>query len=160
MTPAVSPTETASVCRHLFQDNYTNIVCKESAFLSICSDRAWNPAAASYDISIPPAIYAWASQQPDFTIWDAIMQKEFNNLSSMGIYHLASLLPSRQPVGSRWVFEFKILMSMLEPKGQLVAKGFSQILGINFGTTFMPISKVTYIRLLATITSSDLHGYG
>ena len=147
--PGVSPPEAASVCEHLFQDDYANLICEESAFLSICSNRARNPATASYDMSIPPATYAKAHRQPDFATWDAVVQKEFHNLSSMGVYRLSALPPSRQPVGSRLVFEFKILKNALEPKGRLIAKGFSQIPGIDFGKTFAPVAKATSIRLLA-----------
>ena len=151
VTPGVSPPEAASVCEHLFRDDYANLVCEESAFLSIRSDRARNPAAASYDMSIPPATYAEARRRPDFATWDAVVQKEFHNLSSMGVYRLSALPPGRQPVGSRWVFEYKILETALEPKGRLVAKGFSQIPGIDFGKTFAPVAKATSIRLLAAI---------
>ena len=36
-------------------------------------------------------------------------------------------------------------------KSQLVAKGYSQLLGIDFGDIFSPISKVTSIRVLLSI---------
>jgi len=34
----------------------------------------------------------------------------------------------------------------------LVEKGYSQVLGIDFGDIFSPISKVTSIRLLLSVT--------
>jgi len=36
----------------------------------------------------------------------------------------------------------------------LVAKGYSQVLGIDFGDIFSPIAKVTYIRLLLSVATA------
>jgi hypothetical protein len=136
---------------HVFDDDFVNLVCEESACLSIRSDRPRNPASPSYDMSIPPATFAEARRRPDFAIWNAVAQKEFHNLSSMGVYRLAALPPGRKAVGNRWVFEFKLLEDALDPRGRVVAKGFSQIPGIDFGKTFAPVAKATSIRLLAAI---------
>ena len=39
-------------------------------------------------------------------------------------------------------------------KAWLVAKGYSQVLGIDFGDIFSPVAKVTYISLLLSIVVS------
>ena len=36
-------------------------------------------------------------------------------------------------------------------KARLVAEGYSQVPGIDFGDIFSPVSKVTYIRLLLSV---------
>ena len=149
--PADCPARPASPPVHVFDDDFVNLVCEESACLSIRSDCARNPAVASYDMSIPPATYAEARRRPDFAVWDVVAQKEFHNLSLMGVYRLAALPPGRKTVGSRWVFEFKILEAVNDPRGRLVAQGFSQVPGIDFRKTFAPVAKATSIRLLAAI---------
>jgi hypothetical protein len=39
-------------------------------------------------------------------------------------------------------------------KARLVAKGFTQVPGKNFGSTFTPIVKLTYVRLLVSLAAS------
>ena len=39
-------------------------------------------------------------------------------------------------------------------KSWLVAKGYSQVRGIDFGDIFSPVSKVTSIRLLLSVASA------
>ena len=41
-------------------------------------------------------------------------------------------------------------------KAQLVAKGYSQVPGIDFGDIFFPIAKVTSIRLLLSVAAAFL----
>eukprot|EP00253_Pinus_taeda_P018644 PITA_18644 len=47
--------------------------------------------------------------------------------------------------------EYKCRRKGGEYKSRLVAKGYSQVPGINFGDIFSPVAKVTYIRLLLSI---------
>jgi len=39
-------------------------------------------------------------------------------------------------------------------KAQLVAKGYSQVLGINFGDIFSHVDKVTSIRLILSVVAA------
>ena len=39
-------------------------------------------------------------------------------------------------------------------KAQLVAKGYPQVEGIDFGDIFSPVAKLTYIRFLLSIAAS------
>jgi hypothetical protein len=136
---------------HIFDDDFANLMCEESALLSTRSDRPRDPTTPTYDLSIPPATFSEARRRPDFPVWEAVAQKEFTNLSSMGVYQVTTLPPGRRAIGSHWVFEFKLSDEGPIAKARLVAKGFSQLPGIDFTKTFAPVAKATSIRLLAAI---------
>jgi hypothetical protein len=83
--------------------------------------------------------------------------KELGNLHSMGVYELVHLPPGRKAIGNRWVFKFKLDRDNPIAKGRLVAKGYSQIPGIDFGKTFAPVAKAASIRLVAAMACQ--HGW-
>ena len=149
----VSPVAESNL--HIFNDDYANLMCEESALLSIRSDRPHDPTSSAYDLSIPPATFSEARRRPDFPVWEAVAQKEFTNLLSMGVYQVTTLPSSRCAIGSRWVFEFKLTDEGPVAKARLVAKGFSQLLGIDFTKTFAPVAKATSICLLAAIACTN-----
>jgi hypothetical protein len=126
-------------------------MCEESANLSIRSDTRRNPTSPTYDLNIPPATYRESQARPDAKVWQACIDKELDTLKSMGVYELARLPPNRRAIGNRWVFEFKVTDSDPIAKGRLVAKGFSQIPGIDFNKTFAPVVKASSVRLLSAI---------
>ena len=136
---------------HVFSDDHANLVCSESAFLSLRSDKARDPTSGSYDLRVPPATFREALQRPDFHVWEDVVSKELTVLKDMHVYSLARLPPGRKAIGNRWVFEHKRDGDDLIPKGRLVAKGFAQIPGIDFGRTFAPVAKSASVRLVAAV---------
>ena len=142
---------------HIYDDDCVNLVCSESAFLSIRSNRPRNPASSSYDLKVPPATYSEAMHRPDFDVWEGTVVKELNTLQSMGVYALTHLPPGCKAIGNRWVFELKIDGDSLVQKGRLVAKGFHQIPHVDFGKTFAPVAKTASIRLVAALACQ--HGW-
>jgi hypothetical protein len=90
-------------------------------------------------------------RRPDAAIWEAVAQKELGMIRDMGVYSLTCLLPGRKAIGSRFVFEFKINSENLIPKVRLVAKGFHQISGVDFGKTFAPVAKAATIRMISAM---------
>jgi hypothetical protein len=65
----------------------------------------------------------------------------------------------RKYVGSKWLFKknFNAQGKVEEYKAQLVAKGYSQVEGIDFGEIFSPTAKLTSIRfILSIVVAFDL----
>ena len=64
---------------------------------------------------------------------------------------------SWKPIGNKWVFKKKTNAEgkVEKYKAQLVAKGYSQVLGIDFGDIFSPVTKITSIRLLLYVVAFD-----
>lgn len=58
----------------------------------------------------------------------------------------------------RWIYQTKFLLDGLvdKYKAQLVAKGFSQVIGIDYIKTFAPVGKMTSIQI--TLVIAIAHG--
>eukprot|EP00253_Pinus_taeda_P023433 PITA_23433 len=69
---------------------------------------------------------------------------------------LVELTAGRKPIGSKWVFKKKINAKgkVEKYKAWFVAKGYSQVPGIDFGDIFSPVAKVTSIRLILSIVAA------
>eukprot|EP00253_Pinus_taeda_P015273 PITA_15273 len=71
-------------------------------------------------------------------------------------WDLVELPAGRKPIGSKWVFKKKTNAEgkVEKYKVALVEKGYSQVLGIDFGDIFSPVAKVTSIRLLLSVATA------
>ena len=86
------------------------------------------------------------------------MYEEMEALDKNEACDLVDFLTRRKPIGRKWVFKKKLNAEgkMEKYKAQLVAKGYSQVEGIDFGETFSLVSKLTsIIFLLSVIVAFD-----
>ena len=122
--PSCSDSPSTKGVDHVFWDDHVNLVCSESAFLSLRSDKPRDPSSLSYDLRVPPGTYSEAKRQPDFHVWDEVVHKELSVLRDMGVYSLSQLPPGRKAIGNCWVFEHKIDGDELIPKVVWLLKVF------------------------------------
>jgi hypothetical protein len=81
--------------------------------------------------------------------WVLAMQEELNNFTRNRVWHLVPC-PNQNVVGIKWVFcnkqdEHGVVT---RNKARLMAKGYSQVEGLDFGETYAPISRLESIRIL------------
>ena len=86
------------------------------------------------------------------------MKVEFRSLQKSNTWELVDLPPGRKLVQCKWVFKTKFSAdgSPLKYKEILVAKGYSQVHGIEYNETFAPMEKMDSIRLALAIAAFPL----
>jgi hypothetical protein len=87
--------------------------------------------------------------------WSEVCQYEIDTLAKNGTWELVDLLPGRKAVKSKWVFKLKADGRYCT---RLVAKGFTQIPGVDFDETFSPVAHFESLHmLLALAVLEDWH---
>ena len=84
------------------------------------------------------------------------MVEEMEALDKNEAWDLVELLDGRKPISSKWVFKKKVnaTKKVEKQKARLVAKGYYQVERIDFGEIFSPVTKLTFIRYLLTLTTT------
>ena len=84
------------------------------------------------------------------------MDEEFNSLRKNATWELVSLPPGRKLVQCNCVYRTKVAAngSNCKYKVQILAKGFSQVQGVDYHETFAPMEKMDSIRLVLAIAAS------
>ena len=120
-----------STCRQLA--NY----CEHHAFVS-CVE--------------PHKVYE-ALEDPD---WLNAMHEELNNFERNKVWRLVPRpTGNHNVIGTKWIFKNKQDAHgiIIRNKARLVAQGYSQVEGIDYGETFAPVARLESIRLLIAYAS-------
>jgi hypothetical protein len=93
--------------------------------------------------------------------WVVAMQEKLNNFKRNQVWSLVER-PKENVVGTKWVFQNKQDEHgvVTRNKTRLVAKGYSQVEGLDFNETFAPVTRLESIHiLLAYATHHDFKLY-
>ena len=99
-----------------------------------------------------------AMRSPDWLEWEKAIKTELATLKQMGTWELANAPKDRKPITNKWVFVKKYNKDgdLQKYKARLVARGFSQIPGMDYNQTFAPIVRLETIRaILALAIEND-----
>ncbi|WVZ86727.1 hypothetical protein U9M48_033466 [Paspalum notatum var. saurae] len=97
-----------------------------------------------------PSNYSEAITSADCNNWVTVMQDEMESLDKNDTWDLVKLPIDKKSVRCKWIFKRKF-------KARLVAKSYSQILGIDFNDVFSPVVKHSSIRILLSLVA--MHDY-
>jgi hypothetical protein len=109
----------------------------------------------SFVSSIEPYRIEDALRDPD---WVVAMQEELNNFTMNEVWLLVPR-HNQNVVGTKWIFRNKQDEHgvVTRNKPRLVAKGYSQVEGLDFDKTYAPVVRLESIRILVAYTT--YHGF-
>ncbi|GJZ41840.1 retrotransposon protein, putative, ty1-copia subclass [Tanacetum coccineum] len=102
-----------------------------------------------------PANYKAALLDPKSDKWLNAMNVDMQSMTDNEVWDLVNLPPNGKTVGHKWLFKKKTNMdgAVHTYKACLVAKGFTQTLGIDYEETFSPVADIRAIRILIAIVA-------
>ncbi|KAL0381400.1 UNVERIFIED_CONTAM: Retrovirus-related Pol polyprotein from transposon RE2 [Sesamum angustifolium] len=93
---------------------------------------------AQVNVIHEPRTFAEANKHPQ---WRAAMDKELEALENNSTWDLTTLPTGKRAIGSRY-------------KARFVAKGYTQVEGVDFFDSFSPVAKTVTVRLFIAIASA------
>ena len=116
-----------------------------------------NESAKVANIDPDPLTYAEAMSRSDGAQWRAACAEEMKQFVHQNIFDMVPKPEGRKVVNCKWVFKMK-----LGPDGQvehhkacLVAKGFSQVEGIDFNETYLPVVGHSTVQTLLALACAN-----
>src|SRR5712675_2403662 len=96
--------------------------------------------------------YTEAMESVDSKQWSDACQYEIDALHKNNTWELVDIPPGRKSIKSKWMFKLK---SDGRYRVRLVAKGFTQIPGIDYDETFSPVARFESLRLLLALATLE-----
>ncbi|CAM8883274.1 unnamed protein product [Rhodiola kirilowii] len=100
-----------------------------------------------------PASFNQAHTDPN---WMAAMKKEITALEENNTWVLTSLPDGKTLVDCKWVYKLKFKSdgTLERYKARLVARGFTQVEGLDYHDTCAPVAKMTTVRCLLAVAAA------
>jgi hypothetical protein len=82
--------------------------------------------------------------------WVNAMHEELNNFIRKQVWELVERPKNHNVIGTKWVFRNKQDQDgiVVRNKARLVAQGYTQVKGLDFGETYAPVARLETIRIL------------
>lgn len=102
-----------------------------------------------YRMNNIPTCYSEAVNSPEAANWKKAMDEEVESLLDNETFTLTQPPQNREIVGGKWVYTIKTGLNDEETyKARYVAKGYSQVPGVDYHETFAPTARMSSVRIL------------
>ena len=115
-------------------------------------------AATGEAEGLEPRTIEEAKGRADWPMWEEAIQKELEALCKADTWDVIERPPGKNIVGCKWVFKVKKDSEgrIAKYKSRLIARGFTQVYGVNYTEIFTPVAKLASLRtILAMATHKD-----
>ena len=101
--------------------------------------------------------YDEAIKRPDWPKWEEAINNELNSLKSNGTWELVKRPPNTNVVDSKWVLRIKknAAGEIEKYKARLVARGFTQIYGVDYYETYAPVARLASFRIILALAARN-----
>ncbi|GJV60994.1 zinc finger, CCHC-type containing protein [Tanacetum coccineum] len=102
-----------------------------------------------------PRTYNEAMKSQDAAFWKEVIDDEICSIMKNNTWVLSDLPPGCKPLGCKWIFKRKIKVdgTIDKFKPRLVIQGFRQKEVIYYFDTYVPVARITTIRLLLVLAA-------
>ncbi|MCO5595626.1 hypothetical protein L7F22_049671 [Adiantum nelumboides] len=155
MDPSPSSTPIISDCLH--EASFLDVAAADALYRQVLQaffdddfDRLLLVVETIDEISLDEALSG-----PEASSWRQAMDSEYQSLMANGTWQLVPAPPNRKLVTCKWLLRKKFHAdgSVSRYKARLVARGFTQIPGMDYSETFSPILRITSFRVLIAIAA-------
>src|SRR6266446_4140937 len=111
--------------------------------------------ATAQDASDDPTTVREARSHSDWPLWKAAMDKKISTLEQASTWSTIPRPTNKNIISSKWVFRIKRKAdgTIDKYKARLVARGFTQIYGINYFDTYSPVAKMASFRTILAMAA-------
>jgi hypothetical protein len=101
--------------------------------------------------------YEEARVRSDWPEWRKAIDIELENLKAAGTWNVVERPGNINIVDSKWVFRLKkdVEGRVIKWKARLVARGFTQVQGVDYFETFAPVARLASIRFILAIAARN-----
>lgn len=120
---------------------------------SFIAAAASMPNNTSFSLDDEPNTLAEAKMRSDWPQWRKAVEEEFESLKKNQTFQQIDRPSNARIIGSRWVFRIKRKgdNTIDRYKARLVARGYSQIEGVDFKETYAPVASMLTVRLFLAL---------
>src|SRR6202795_4458252 len=123
--------------------------------LDVVSEGAMSAVMAEAE-AIEPT-FEEAKHRTDWPKWQGALKVELATLKAAGTWTVVKRPENTNVVDSKWVFRIKKNSAgeIEKHKARLVARGFTQIHGVDYYETFAPVAKLASVRTILAIAARN-----
>ena len=107
--------------------------------------------------ALNPSTVDEARSRPDWEKWEMAIAAKLGSLDDVQTWRVVERLIGVNVVGCKWVFKINrnTAGEIDKYKAQLVAKGYSQVQGVDYDDTYAPVAQLSSLRMILAIATRN-----